>query len=256
MPKLKHVVALQLIGLILSAGLFVWLTRQFGVVHAIVHMQKKIGHTEMWGGAIYPFFYAACNLLLLPGGVLTIGSGMYFGLWWGFFLTLTGNVLGAAAAFAISRALGRQWVERKVFHHKKWRAIDEAITREGWKIIFLSQLHPLFPTSLLNYLYGATRIRFWQCMGWIALAQTPGLFLYSYLGTLAQLGFKLLNGKNHPRPLEYAVWSGGLVLAFAITFRLGRLALKLLAEIERASKESEKIEKKQPGWRNPFFDSP
>lgn len=238
MPKLKHLVLLQFIGLILCAGLFVWLTRQFGLVHVIVHMQKKIGHTEMWGGVAYPFLYAACNLLLLPGGVLTLASGMYFGLWWGFFLTLVGNVMGAAAAFAISRALGRQWVERKIFRHRKLRALDEAITREGWKIIFLSQLHPLFPTSLVNYLYGVTRIRFWSCMAWIAIGQTPGLFLYAYLGTLAQLGYKLAKGKNHPHPVEYATWIGGLLLAFAITFLLGRLALKMLSEVERASEKT------------------
>lgn len=253
MPKLKHVILLQFVGMMAGVGLFVWLTRQFGLLHVIVHMQKKIGQTEMWGGAVYPFLYAACNLLLLPGGLLTLGSGMYFGLWWGFFLTLVGNVLGAAAAFAISRALGRQWVERKVFHHKKWRVLDEAITREGWKIIFLSQVHPLFPTSLLNYLYGVTRIRFWPCMGWVALGQIPGLFLYAYLGTLAQLGYKLAKGKNHPHPTEYAIWIGGLFLAFAITFLLGRLALEMLSEVERASKESGKIAEKTEAVEKSVF---
>jgi uncharacterized membrane protein YdjX (TVP38/TMEM64 family) len=239
MSKLRRVFLLQLIGLAVGIGVFVWLTREFDLIHVIIRMQKKVGQTEKWGGAVYPFLYAGCNLLLLPGGLLTIGSGLCFGLWWGFFLNLVGNLFGAAAAFGISRLLGRQWVERKIFHNKKWRVLDEAITREGWKIIFLSQVHPLFPTSLLNYLYGITRIRFWPCMAWIALGQTPGLFFYSYLGTLAQLGIKLFEKKTHPHPIEYVVWIGGLLLTFAVTFFLGKTALRLMAEIERATKASD-----------------
>jgi uncharacterized membrane protein YdjX (TVP38/TMEM64 family) len=253
MSKLRRVFLLQLIGLAVGIGVFVWLTREFDLIHVIIRMQKKVGQTEKWGGAVYPFLYAGCNLLLLPGGLLTVASGLCFGLWWGFFLNLVGNLFGAAAAFGISRLLGRQWVERKIFHNKKWRVLDEAITREGWKIIFLSQVHPLFPTSLLNYLYGITRIRFWPCMAWIALGQTPGLFFYSYLGTLAQLGIKLFEKKTHPQPVEFVVWIGGLLLTFAVTFFLSKLALRLMAEIERATKAPDADAEKPGAAKEPTF---
>ena len=128
----------------------------------------------------------------------------------GIFPELAGNVGGAAVAFLISRKLGRGWVEKRFFQHRKWAALDAAIARDGWKIIFLSQVHPLFPSSLLNYLYGITRIRFGTCMLWIALGQAPGLFLYAYLGTLTQLGIRLLRGQTHPQPIEYVIWIGGL----------------------------------------------
>ena len=139
-------------GLVLTAIFVVWLTRTFPVIDYIVRAQQRIGEMEIWGGVLYPLLYAGCNLLLLPGGVLTIGSGLIFGLWWGFALSLAGNVAGAAIAFLIARKLGRQWLEKKFFQRQKWAVLDAAITRHGWKIIFLSQVHPLFPTSLLNYL--------------------------------------------------------------------------------------------------------
>jgi uncharacterized membrane protein YdjX (TVP38/TMEM64 family) len=202
----------------------------------ITHAQRKMGEMQLWGGLLYPLFYALCNVLLLPAGVLAIGSGLFFGLWWGFFLNLGGNLAGAAVAFVISRKLGRHWVERKFFRHRKWAALDGAIARDGWRIIFLSQLHPLFPTSLLNYLYGVTRIPFRTCMLWIALGQAPGLFLYAYLGTLAQLGIRLWRGATDPRPLEYVLWIGGLALTLGVTIALARLALRLLAEAEQAVK--------------------
>ncbi|HWB60064.1 MAG TPA: TVP38/TMEM64 family protein [Chthoniobacteraceae bacterium] len=254
MSKIKRAFLLQLAGSILLVGLVVFLGHYFRLDHVIVHMQKRIDEMHAWGGVLYVPLYATCNVLLLPGSVLTVGSGLCFGLWWGFLLTLMGNVLGAAIAFGISRKLGREWVEKKFLKYPKWRALDEAVTREGWKIIFLSQVHPLFPTSLLNYMYGITRIRFWPCMLWIAIGQTPGLFLYVYLGTLAQLGIKVVRGENHPQPIEYVVWISGLLVALAVAAALGRIALKLMAEVgQAAEKQAADGTQKSPDLEKSLF---
>jgi uncharacterized membrane protein YdjX (TVP38/TMEM64 family) len=236
MSKVKRALYFQFAGLVLTAIFVVWAWRHYPVVRYVTELQQRIGAMEFWGAVLYPLLFAACNVLLLPGGVLAVGSGLFFGLWWGFFLNVAGNVGGAAVAFFLSRKLGRGWVAKKFLRHRKWVALDEAIARDGWKIIFLSQVHPLFPSSLLNYLYGVTSIRFRTCMLWIALGQTPGLFLYAYLGTLAQHGLRIWQGKSHPQTWEYCVWLGGLVLTVAVTAALGRLALRLLAEAERTAR--------------------
>ena len=236
MSKVKRALYFQFAGLVLTMIFAAWLWRHYPLVRYVTELQQRIGAMEFWGAVLYPLLYAAGNVLLLPGGVLAVGSGLFFGLWWGFFLNVLGNVAGAAVSFFLSRKLGRGWVAKKFLRHRKWAALDEAIARDGWKIIFLSQVHPLFPSSLLNYLYGVTRIRFRTCMLWIALGQTPGLFLYAYLGTLAQHGLRIWQGKSHPQTWEYFVWIGGLVLTFAVTTALARLALRLLAEAEREAK--------------------
>jgi uncharacterized membrane protein YdjX (TVP38/TMEM64 family) len=237
MSRIKRVFYLQFLGLIAAAVFVFWLVRYYPVLEWIGAAQRRIAEMGFWGGVLYPLLYALCNVLLLPGGVLAMGSGLFFGLWWGTALNVAGNVLGAAVSFLISRWLGRGWLERRMLRHDKWAALDEAIGREGWKIIFLSQIHPLFPTSLLNYLYGVTRIRFGVCLLWIMLGQAPGLFLYAYLGTLAQLGLRLWRGQTHPLAHEYVIWIGGLVLTIAVTTALGRIALRLLAEAEKTASE-------------------
>ena len=130
----------------------------------------------------------------------------------------------------------RGWLRRKLLGNRSFEALQPAVEREGWKIILLSQLHPFFPTSLLNYLYGLTTIRFRTCIIWVAVGQAPGLFLYTYIGTLSQLGLNLLRGKTHPRLFEYWLWGGGLLLSFAILFILGRVALRLLEDVEKAGR--------------------
>jgi uncharacterized membrane protein YdjX (TVP38/TMEM64 family) len=242
--SIQRSVLLQCIGLALGAVMLWLLARQFPVVDYITRAQRKIGELEVWGGVLYPLLFAACNVLLLPAGVLVIGSGLVFGLWWGFALTLFGTVFGAAVSFWLGRSLGRRWLLAKALDNPRLAALDGAIERHGWKIVFLTQVHPLFPTSLLNYLYGVTRMRFWVCLLWIAVGQAPGLFLYAYLGTLTQYGLRLLRGQSHPQPYEYVVWIGGLILTLVVTTALGRVGMRLLDEgkAQSAAKQSRSID--------------
>lgn len=212
------------------------LARFFPLVDWLAAIQLRVMQWGAWSALCYPILYACCNVLLLPGGVLSVGGGFFFGLWWGFLITLVGNVGGAAISFFISRWIGKRWLRAKLMRNPTLQALEPAVEREGWKIILLSQLHPLFPTSLLNYLYGMTRIRFRTCMLWVAIGQAPGLFLYAYLGTLGQLGLNLVRGRSHPRGLEYLIWLGGFATAAVALLLLGRIALRLLKEAdERAS---------------------
>ena len=236
MREVRRAVLVQIAGLIIvSLGLFV-VSRFVPIADLLAAVQERVMHLGAWSAICYPLLYACCNVLLLPGGVLSIGGGFFFGLWWGFLIVLVGNVVGAAISFFISRWIGRRWLRRRLIRNATLEALEPAVAREGWKIILLSQLHPLFPTSLLNYLYGLTRIRFRTCMLWVAIGQAPGLFLYAYLGTLGQLGLNLVRGKSHPRAVEYLIWGGGLVTAIIVLAILGRIALRLLQEAEEAAR--------------------
>ena len=233
MIPVRRAIIVQLSGLVIVAIALFFLSRIFPIVDILATVQQRVMQWGAWSAICYPLLYACCNVLLLPGGVLSIGAGFFFGLWWGFFIALFGNVAGAAISFFLSRWIGRQWLRRKLLRNRTLVALEPAVEKEGWKIILLSQLHPLFPTSLLNYLYGLTQIRFRTCMLWVAIGQAPGLFLYSYLGTLGQLGLNLARGKTHPRAIEYLVWLGGFASAALVLVFLGRIALRLLQDADR-----------------------
>jgi len=230
--RFSRAIYIQLAGLGLATAVISIICRIFPVVDWLAELQQHVMHLGAWSAICYPLLYASCNVLLLPGGLLSVGGGFFFGLWWGFLIVLVGNVGGAAISFLISRSVGRRWLHRQLLRNRKLRALEPAVRQEGWKIILLSQLHPLFPTSLLNYLYGLTQIRFRTCMLWVAIGQAPGLFLYVYLGTLGQLGLNLFRGKSHPRAVEYVIWGGGLIALVVILSMLGRLALRLLRAAE------------------------
>ena len=229
--RLPWALVIQIGGLLLASAIL-FLSSQYPVLDWIGDARKHIESLGLWSGIVYPVAYAICNVLLLPGGVLSIGGGFLFGLWWGFLIVLVGNLLGAAAAFCIARCLGRRRIERLINNSRRLRLIDHAIERHGWKIVVLSQLNPLAPSSLLNYLYGLTRVPLLRCLGWVALGQTPGLFLYVFIGTLGQFGIEMARGTKQPALHDYLVWGGGFMLTISTTYLLGRLAKRILAEVD------------------------
>src|SRR5882762_562203 len=151
MPGTWRGLSLHLAILVLLIVLVLLGSHFFPVVCLLVALQQRVIGLGDWGAICYPLLFAACNILLLPGGVLCIGAGFFFGLWWGFLIVFAGNIVSTAISFSLSRFVARRWFQRKLSVNPTLRALGPAVERESWKIILLSQLHPLFPTSLLNY---------------------------------------------------------------------------------------------------------
>lgn len=222
------------VALVLVAAL-IWLAQSAPFLGAVEDGEDVVRRWGALGVAVYPLLVMAATVLFLPGGILSLGGGFFFGLWWGTLLVLAGNLLGAAVAFFVGHKLGRRFVRGKMLRDPRWAALDGAIGRRGPRIIFFSQLNPLFPTSLFNYLYGITNVRFWTCMLWVALGRLPGIFLYCYLGTLGQLGLRIMRGESEPGPLDYVLWGGGLALTVVVAAVLGHTATRVIDEYRRTA---------------------
>ncbi len=237
-PATKATVAQIALALFIVVAL-VWLAQSAPFLGAVEETENVV---RRWGAlsiVVYPLLVMAATVLFLPGGVLSLGGGFFFGLWWGTVLVLLGNLLGAAVAFWVGQRLGRRFVRERILCDDRWAALDRAIARRGPRIIFFSQLNPLFPTSLFNYLYGITKVGFWECMKWVALGRLPGIFLYCYFGTLGQLGIRILRGESVPGPMDYILWGGGLVLTIVVAAVLGHTATKVIEEYRRLAPEAD-----------------
>jgi uncharacterized membrane protein YdjX (TVP38/TMEM64 family) len=228
MPNVSRAICWQIGALVIAIGLGIVLSHFLPLVSFVEVSQQRVMSWGTWGAVCYPLLFAACNILLLPGGILAVGGGFFFGLWWGFLIVLVGNLVATAVSFALSRWIARRWFQQKFSHNSMLRALGPAVERESWKIILLSQLHPLFPTSLLNYFYGITRIPFASYMFWASVGRAPGLFLYVYAGTLGQFAVRIMQGKSYPRMIEYWIWGGAFVTTVLLLVVLGRMAYKAI----------------------------
>ncbi len=182
------------------------------------------------GYFVFIVLYIAACVFFIPGSLLTLGAGAIYGLLEGFILVSIASTLGATAAFLVGRYFARDWVAAKVEGNEKFKAIDEAVAREGWKIVGLTRLSPAFPFTLLNYAYGLTRVSLphYVLASWIGMM--PGTVLYVYIGTLAG-NIATIGAEDAPAdaPGKLAIQVVGLIATIAVTLyvtRIARTALK------------------------------
>jgi len=179
------------------------------------------------GAVLFVLLYIVATVLFLPGLVLTLSAGAVFGLARGAVLVSISATLGATAAFLVGRYLARGWVATKIAGNAKFSALDEAVGREGWKIVGLMRLSPVFPFNLLNYAFGVTRVPLIQYVlaSWIGMM--PGTITYVYLGSLAG-ALVGPEGRATRTPAEWALYAVGLVATIAVTVYVTRLARRAL----------------------------
>lgn len=181
-----------------------------------------------WGAVALIVIYIVATVLFIPGSILTLGAGFLFGVIQGTILVSVGATIGATAAFLVGRYLARGWVSKQLEGKPKFQAIDEAVAREGWKIVGLTRLSPIFPFNLLNYGLGLTQVslRDYFFPTWIGII--PGTILYVYLGSLASDFATLGAGERSRTPAEWAFYGIGLVATAAVTWYVTRVARKAL----------------------------
>ena len=182
------------------------------------------------GIVVFVFIYVLACVLFLPGSVLTLGAGAIFGVIKGSAIVSCASTLGATCAFLIGRYFVRNWVELKIKGNEKFKAVDDAVAKEGWKIVGLTRLSPVFPFNLLNYAYGLTKVtlRDYVLASWIGMM--PGTVMYVYIGSLAgdiaSLGAKTATGRENT--VQWIIRIVGLIATIAVTIYATRIAKKAL----------------------------
>ncbi|HLO85585.1 MAG TPA: TVP38/TMEM64 family protein [Nostocaceae cyanobacterium] len=203
------------------------------------HPQELLRNALQWvdslgfvGAIAFIFIYIIATVAFLPGTILSLGSGVIFGVFWGSIYVFIGATLGATAAFLVGRYLARGWVAKKIADNQKFTAIDQAVGREGLKIVLLTRLSPVFPFNLLNYAFGITGVSlpdyFFGSVGMI-----PGTIMYVYIGSLAG-NLAMIGTTNQPtnQTLTWILRIVGFIATVAVTIYVTKIAKTALEKIK------------------------
>ncbi|MGE3413969.1 MAG: TVP38/TMEM64 family protein [Dehalococcoidia bacterium] len=147
---------------------------------SVDEMQASITGAGAPGLVAFVLAYVVCSLVLLPKGLLSIVAGTVWGLGIGVAVVMTGAILGAIAAFAVGRRLGRTAVEELAGRHLD--SLDGVVERHGRLAIVVARLVPLIPFTVINYAAGVTTIRFADYVVGTAVGIVPGTVAYVALG--------------------------------------------------------------------------
>ena len=180
------------------------------------------------GAAAFIPLYALWVTLLLPGVWASMLAGALYGAWWGSLIVFVGACLGAEAAFLLGRTWLRNWARRRLAAVPKLLAIEQAVSREGLKLVLLTRLSPAFPFSLLNFAYGLSEVSLRDySIGLIGIL--PGTILFCGLGALA--GDVARFGEVLSGEADASTWAlriGGLLATVASVWLVGKAAQRAL----------------------------
>lgn len=206
---IKLVAALAIIGIgILVAwrlGAFQYLSRE------------NFDNLKVWFeglGMVAPLVFilvwiAAC-VFFLPGIPVTVVGAFVFGPIWGTLYSLIGATLGATAAFLVGRYAARSMVEGLIRKNRALQKIDAGVERQGWRMLMITRLVPIFPFNAQNYVYGLTRIPLLTYVVLSLIFMAPGTAAYNFAAG------KLLRGEFDMTTLYYLAGAAVLFVLLSL----------------------------------------
>ncbi|MEP1089357.1 MAG: TVP38/TMEM64 family protein [Rhizobiaceae bacterium] len=179
------------------------------------------------GWAIFIAVYALTSFALIPGSILTLGAGVAYGLW-AFPLVIAGAVLASAMSFLAARYVFHDRVQEKVSQYPRFKAVNEAIRDEGWKVVLLLRLSPALPFSLQNWFLGLMPVGFWPSQIATLFGIMPGTLLYIWIASLG--GEAAAGGASDASMLRYVALGVGLIATLIVTVVVTKKAQQKLKE--------------------------
>jgi pyruvate/2-oxoglutarate dehydrogenase complex dihydrolipoamide dehydrogenase (E3) component/uncharacterized membrane protein YdjX (TVP38/TMEM64 family) len=202
-----------------------------------VYFERYVDSLGAVGPVVVVLAYMICTVLFVPGSALTVGSGTLFGLATGFVVVVLGANLGALASFLLARTFLRDKVAQWAAGNPKFRSLDQAIGKQGFKMVLLTRLSPVFPFVLLNYFLGLTAVRTGSYVAANLIGMLPATFLFVYIGAAARdaLAGQVDGSADFYRQIFKYV---GLLATVAVVVIVTRIARKALREAEQAGEGS------------------
>lgn len=227
MKASKAIIVVLLIGAALFGVLFLPVRQWF------MHFESYVQSLGAIGPLVVVLAYILCTVLFIPGSAITIGAGTLFGLTTGLLVVVLGANLGALCAFLLARTFLRDKIAAWAAANSKFRSLDQAIGKQGFKMVLLTRLSPVFPFVLLNYFLGLTAVSIGAYVLANLIGMLPATFLFVYIGAAARdaiAGQPDASVDFYQQVFKYV----GLAATAAVVVIVTRIARRALREAEQA----------------------
>jgi uncharacterized membrane protein YdjX (TVP38/TMEM64 family) len=203
-------------------------TSRFPVAAWVAALAASARASGWTGVALFVVAYVSITVAALPASILTMAAGFAYGPVWGLAVASPASVLGATAAFLLGRSVLRSWVVRRLGHARWLRAVEGTVARDGFRLVLLLRLSPLFPFALMNYGLSLSGVGLRTYVAASALGMLPGTAMYVYIGSLAPTAARLMSGRPGSRSAA-ALYGAGLLATIGAAVFAARAARHAIA---------------------------
>ncbi|NTU19130.1 TVP38/TMEM64 family protein [Brevibacillus sp. HB1.2] len=186
-----------------------WITN----VEALAEWIRSLGMLGIIGSIVLNIVISVAGVL--PSIFLSGANAVVFGLYEGFLISLTGEVVGACIAFFLYRYTIKKADRREKLKSFKWvHAINGTTSFRKCLAIVLLRLNPLMPSGVINLGAALTNITFVQFLVATLIGKVPSMVFETFVGhdliTFSENKFRLL----------FALLAGALV--FLLFWKKGK----------------------------------
>jgi uncharacterized membrane protein YdjX (TVP38/TMEM64 family) len=126
------------------------------------HLDELVDNLKSYGAYAIMFgIFAIILQTFIPFSPFILIAGanvLVFGFTRGFIINYLAASFGAILAFLFARYLARNWVERKMARFPVMQEFNKRMETEGFFYILLGRLISVFPSSIVNYGGGISKI--------------------------------------------------------------------------------------------------
>mgnify|MGYP001548875426 CR=1 FL=1 len=182
---------------------------------------------------------ALAFLVLLPSSLFMMLAGFLFGTVKGLAVVWLAGLVASTLAFRIGRTVARPWIERRMRRHTTFMAIDRAVERKGFLVVFLTRIVMLLPFPWLNYALGLTSVGTKDYVAGTNLGMILPYFLFVYLGTTVSNVTAIINGQVSLERNELIAGGVALAVVLLVVALIIRSSAKVLkAELSQSADAS------------------
>jgi len=186
--KYKHALKFALLIAILAVAIYFLRFSSYAEKISAEALREFVYGFGVYGFLVFILIYAVGVALSVPGTLLTFVGAILYGTWMGSLVNLIAATLGASIAFFAAKYLGRDFCQKLL--RGKFDEFQKKVEKNGFSVILLLRLVPLFPYIGINYASGLVKIKFKDYFLATLLGMIPGAFIYTYL--FATVGEKVL----------------------------------------------------------------
>jgi uncharacterized membrane protein YdjX (TVP38/TMEM64 family)/Fe-S oxidoreductase len=185
--NISKLIILSIIALLIAGGFYLN-SRHIFSAEALTALLARY---PVASPLIFLCIYAIAPSLFLPSIPITLAAGFFWGPVWGVIFSIVGATLGSCLPFFLSRYLFQDAIKARV-PEERWNWLQDKVAHHGWKAVAFTRLVPVFPFTVLNYLFGLTPIPFFQYLWSTFIFMLPACIAFVAFGS--SLGELLLRG--------------------------------------------------------------
>ena len=147
-------------AIIVLVGIALTISLTQVMVNLFVDYLNWFVDNETLGITIFMLLYIVFGIIALPASFHKYLAGVIYGFGPGIIIAWIGSMIGAIAPFFLGKKWMNPYARIALENYPSLQALENEMTSQGTKVVTLTRISLVIPYGVLNYAYGATRIKF------------------------------------------------------------------------------------------------